>query len=300
MKNNRPHIRRFASFTHPSSLPVLAAALLLCAGAAPGQAPAPAVTNPPPAPEGLVLHFGFDEAPVGFVIPDLSGHGNKGRIAGASWAPAGRVGGGCLFSSTDHFIAVPEAPSLNSNAATFMVWIKAADGITGRTVLERNGGQGFALAIGGESKGAARGRPIATVGGQSCAGEVLVADNFWHHLAATYDGETLKLYIDGAAQKQTAAFKGPPAWAGKELTVGLNRSSPAPGEKGLSYQGLIDEVRVYDRALEATNVLAIYSASKPKFSKFEVSRRITEIKELKERGLLLDEFYERKLKECEQ
>ena len=47
-------------------------------------------------------------------------------------------------------------------------------------------------------------------------------------------------------------------------------------------------------------VLAIYTASKPKFSKFEVSRRIAEIKDLKERGLLLDDFYERKLKECEQ
>ena len=298
MKNNRPHVRRLASFAHPLPLPALAAALLLCAGAAPGQAPAPAATNPPP--EGLVLQFGFDEAPVGFVIPDLSGRGNNGRIAGASWAPAGRVGGGCLFSGTDHFIVAPDAPSLNANAATFMVWIKAADGIVGRTVLERNGGQGFALAIGGESKGAARGRPIATVGGQSCAGDVLVADNFWHHLAATYDGETLKLYVDGAVQKQTATFKGPVAWAGKELTVGLNRSAPTPEEKGLSYQGIIDDVRIYDRALAATDITAIYSATKPKFSKFEVSRRIAEIKDLKERGLLLDDFYERKLKECEQ
>lgn len=290
MKTNRPTLLR------PWRIPAVAALLLSPAAASLAQQ-APAPTNKPP--EGLVLHFDFAAAPTNNLVVDVSGRGNNGRIAGASWTAAGRVGGGCQFGGTDHFIAVPGSPSLSSKHATFMVWIKAADGTTGRTLLDRHAGQGFALTL-GEGATGMRGKALAYVAGRSCASDNAVSDNFWHHLAATYDGETLKLYVDGVAQKQSSAWKGEIGAAGRELTVGANRSNPSPEEKGVSYQGVLDEVQIYDRALAATDITAIFSATKPKFSKSEVSRRIAELKELKDRGLLLDEFFARKMKECEQ
>lgn len=252
-------------------------------------------------PQGLVLHFGFNEAPTNGVVADASGRGNHGRATGPQWTAGGRVGGACVFDGAGQFIAVPASPSLDAKQVTFMAWVRAADGVVGRTVLDRQPAQGFALGIGSDSKaGGTRGRALGTVAGHTCYGDSIIADNFWHHLAATYDGETLKLYVDGAVQKQTATWKGEVGAAGKGLTIGLNRSSPAPDAGDTTYQGILDEVRIFDRALAGPDITAIYSASKPKFTKFEVARRITELKDLKERGLLLDDFYERKMKECEQ
>jgi len=278
----------------PKALAVAAAAALTAAAA---SAQTPAMTNLPT--EGLVLHFEFNEAPTNCVIVDSSGKGNAGRIAGAKWTEKGRVGGGCEFGGTDHFIVTPGSASLNAKQASFMVWIKAPEGTTGRTLIDRHSREGFALTI-GEGASGMRGKALAYVAGHSCAGDNMVADGFWHHLAATYDGETLKLYIDSVVQKQNSAWKGAIGAAGRELTIGANRSHPTAEDKNVSYQGVLDDVRIYNRALAANDIVAIYSASKPKFSKGEVSRRIAELKELKDRGLLLDDFFERKMKECEQ
>lgn len=252
-------------------------------------------------PQGLVLHLGFSEPPTNGVVADSSGRGNHGKATGTQWTAGGRVGGACVFDGAGQFIAVPASPSLDARQITFMAWVRAADGVVGRTILDRQPDQGFALAIGSDSKaGGTRGRALFTVAGHACYGDSVIADNFWHHLAATYDGETLKLYVDGAAQKQTAAWKGEVGAAGKGLTIGMNKSSATPDAGDTTYQGTLDEVRIFDRALTGPDITAIYSASKPKFTKFEVGRRMAELKDLKDRGLLLDGFYERKMKECEQ
>ncbi len=276
----------------------LAAAAAFLAATPESPAQTPAATNLPVA--GLVLHYEFNEAPTNCVVVDSSGRGNAGRIAGAGWVEKGRVGGGCEFGATEQFIVAPGSPSLSSKQVTFMVWIRAAVDVTGKTLLDRNSEKGYALTIGEGTKGGMRGKAMAYVAGHSCASDNAVADNFWHHLAATYDGEKLTLYVDGAAQKQTSVWKGEAGAPGTELTIGMNRSNPEPAAKGVSYEGVLDEVRIYDRALAGTDVTAIFSATKPKFSKNEVSRRIAELKELKDRGLLLDDFFARKMKECEQ
>ena len=250
-----------------------------------------------------MLHFEFTEPPTNAVVVDSSGRNNHGRLAGATWTASGRHGGGCAFAPTAQFIVVPASPSLNVTGISAMAWIKAAEGIDGRTVIERLAadGTGFALGIAGEAHGGgAKGRPFARVGERTVVGDSTVADHFWHHVALVFDGRTLKLYLDGAQQKQTTEWTTALGGAAAELTIGMNRSNPAPAEKDVSFQGTMDEIRIYDRALDGPAVTAIYSSNKPRFTKNEVARRIAELKELKERGLLLDDFFERKMKECEQ
>ncbi|HBF35862.1 MAG TPA: hypothetical protein DDW50_00900, partial [Firmicutes bacterium] len=74
----------------------------------------------------------------------------------------------------------------------------------------------------------------------------------WHHLAGTYDGSTLTLYVDGVARGTKACTIGCTD-NGYAVSVGKNT------EKGTSSTGDIDRVRIYNRALSLTEVLADYN-----------------------------------------
>ena len=76
-----------------------------------------------------------------------------------------------------------------------------------------------------------------------------IALNTWTHLATTYDGANQRLYINGvlvATKAQTGAI----AAANQPLRIGGNNVS------GEFFQGLIDEVRIYNRALSAAEITA--------------------------------------------
>ena len=71
----------------------------------------------------------------------------------------------------------------------------------------------------------------------------------WHHVAATYDNETMRLYLDG---KEVATLErgGPVNPSGAQLCLG----SYAPSHPRAFFQGALDEVRIWDRALSAEEI----------------------------------------------
>jgi hypothetical protein len=80
-------------------------------------------------------------------------------------------------------------------------------------------------------------------------GTAQVAANTWTHLAATYDGANLRLYVNGT-QTSSRALTGPMVVSTGALRIGGNAVWPE------WFSGLIDEVRVYNRALSAAEVSA--------------------------------------------
>lgn len=280
-------IRRFACRRSVAILAIAAAA-----GAS-------AVAADPPA--GLLIHLGFDDAGIGGMMFNKAGPRNGGRMTGAKWVPGGRGGGGCELGPANACVVVTNSPSLALTQATVAIWFKtAASNAAARYLVEKNPEQGFALAIAGDSKEVgSRGKLRAVVNGRACLGEGIVADGRWHHGAATYDGQTLKLYMDGVLQKQTVTGAGALVPNGKDMTIGMNRSNPSPQQREAGFDGVVDEIMVYDRALTEEEVKAVVALAKPRFTKDQVSRRLIELKELLDRGLLLPEFYNRKVEECE-
>jgi hypothetical protein len=94
------------------------------------------------------------------------------------------------------------------------------------------------------------GRPTAQayVGGERDARATAgLATGAWAHLAATYDGSTVRLYVNGV-QTATAAASGPMAVSTGPLDIGGN------GIWGEWFAGLIDDVRIYNRALPAAEI----------------------------------------------
>jgi hypothetical protein len=267
---------------------------------------APAPPAGPPA--GLVLHYRFDQADTTGRVVDSSDRKNDGRASGVRWSPAGKQGGGCLLAPRDSAIQVPASDSLDLKQATIAAWFRTAPApIAGQVILEGQPGPGHTLMLGiggGASGPQARGRLALLADGKPCLSDNVVADGSWHHGAVTLDGDTIRLYVDGVLQKQSLSRPADlPALAGA-LTIGMNPSSKANRENLQTFEGTIDEVMIFNRPVPASELRAMVlavdpAAGKPQFTKAQVAGRLRQLKLLFEEGYLTEEFYARKVAECE-
>ena len=77
---------------------------------------------------------------------------------------------------------------------------------------------------------------------------------------ATFDGNTVRLYLDGQEKSRSARYPVPLAKNGWDLCIGNSVIRYGTGEF-LAYDGLIDEVRIYNRALSATEIKTLATAT---------------------------------------
>jgi fibronectin type 3 domain-containing protein len=214
------------------------------------------VTQPPPS--GLVAAYGFDTGS-GTVAPDQSGNGNNGTLTNATWAGAGagKYGDAVSFNGTNAYVSVPHTASLAlTTAMTLDAWVKPTTLSAGdwNTVVfkERTGYYGWALYA-----NTGNNRPSAnayTTADHDLRGTSQVSVGVWTHLAATYDGNVLALYVNGT-QVATTVATGNLISATGALKIGGNAIW------GEYFNGLIDEVRVYNRALSAAEIQADMNTS---------------------------------------
>ena len=198
---------------------------------------------------GLVAAYGFDEG-AGTTTADRTGNGNTGTLSNATWSTAGKFGNALFFNGNNARVNVADSNSLDlTSAMTLEAWVRPSITSAGyRTVLmkEQSGNLGYALYSTTDTN---RPNTEAVIGG---AFEVAPAANplpagTWSHLAATYDGSQLRLYVNGTQVAQTAA-SGSISTSTAPLRVGGN------AVWGEWFNGWIDEVRVYGRALSAAEI----------------------------------------------
>ena len=206
------------------------------------------VPLPPPA-GGLVAAYGFEETS-GATTTDGSGNGNTGTVDGASRTTAGRFGGGLRFDGVDDQVSVLDDDTLDlTNAMTLEAWVRPTSALAGwRTVALKEQTGDLVYGLYAASSGYAPSGHVY-VGGDDkrvLAPGALAADA-WSHLATTYDGTTLRLYVNGM-QAAELALSGPLTPSNGLLRVGGNLVWNE------WFAGTIDEVRVYDRALSASEV----------------------------------------------
>jgi chitodextrinase len=201
-----------------------------------------------PAPAGLVGAWGFSEG-IGGTTADASGKGNVGTITGATWSTQGRYGNALSFNGAGNVVRVASAASLNlAGAMTLSAWIRPAASQTGwRTIVQREADAYFLTSS--SDAGALRPAGGGTFGSSVnyVTGPTASPLNAWTHVALTYDGANLRLFVNGA-QVATRATTGAIQTVANPLWIGGNTPY------GEYYQGLIDEVRVYSRALAAAEI----------------------------------------------
>ena len=212
----------------------------------------PLATSTPSRPprNGLVGAYGFD-AGSGTTVADASGQENHGTLSGAKWTTHGRYGGALSFDGAHGLVSVADAASLDlSSGMTLEAWVYPTKltGLHSAIVKEGNGGVVYALYGNGSAP-----RPSAYVriegkrptGGSS--GQMALEVNAWTHLAATYDGATLRLFVNGA-ETASHPVTGSIMASSNPLRVGGN------AVWGEYFAGVIDEVRIYNRALSAAEI----------------------------------------------
>ncbi len=216
---------------------------------------------------GLVGHWTFDGKNMISNVADSSGSGNNGMMSGftstSSAVTAGKVGQGLGFDGVNDYVSIADHSSLEGmSSLTISAWVKAVNTGTGadQDILNKGdiGLVPYALRVSGST-----GKMNFYVANSSAYANPVPISNsiipfgIWTHFVGTYDGSTAKLYLNGQLQTTTGSLTG---------NVNTNSSILAIGRQGPSsaryVSGSLDDVRVYNRALSASEVQQLYNMSK--------------------------------------
>jgi prepilin-type N-terminal cleavage/methylation domain-containing protein len=207
--------------------------------------------------QGLVGYWSFDEGS-GTIAKDYSGNGNNGTLVnGPTWT-TGKVGGALSFDGVNDYVNVPYNSVLDIvKNFTIEVWIYPKEQtFNHQTAVEK--WQTYLL--------------MHLHAGATTFQHYIFAGGAWHYVRAsqpwsyyigkwghyvfTYDGTTLKSYVNGVLDNQTTYIG--------QLTSNTNPVTIGKGAETAAsfFNGLIDEVRIYNRALSDAEIQALYNATK--------------------------------------
>ena len=207
----------------------------------------------------VILHYSAN----GNVL-DSSGNGHDGALFNGATYGTGVAGQAFSFDGINDFLEGPVVPQINPNAFSAAFWVNAAP-VNGLQLVfdsshggTRNGSinwEGFAFQFFSNNhidfafgNGTAFPHVLSTS---------VVADNSFHHVAATFDGSLMSLYIDGVLDN-TAAFSGTPNISGRPIRLGNHDQLT-----NRALNGLVDDVRLYNEVLSASQVQALANIPEP-------------------------------------
>jgi hypothetical protein len=202
----------------------------------------------------LVAAYGFSEGS-GTTVTDFSGRGNTGSIVNATWTAAGKYGSALSFNGATALVSINDATSLHlSTAMTLEAWVyPTAISATWRDVVYKGNDNYYLEASTTLNSGVPAG--AGTFGGSDiqALGAATLPLNTWSHLATTYDGSNLRFFLNGT-QVSVRAQTGTIATSTIPVTIGGDNIY------GQYFQGVIDEVRVYNSALTPAQIQADMTA----------------------------------------
>jgi hypothetical protein len=209
---------------------------------------------------------------------DESGNGNHGIINGDIQFESGRLDLAARFKDRTTYISVT-SDKLNFNgwtALTLAAWVQMSDYTTYGTIIEQstvNSEWATELRIGGDWAEEYYEGHFA-IQTDSATGEYIIPPTlqtgvypwplleYWYHLVGVFDGEFLRYYVNGildSIQPISTQNQGKPIWVGQNSETRIGMSVAYPEWNDMHLDGLIDEVRVYNRALLDEEIQAIYN-----------------------------------------
>jgi len=202
--------------------------------------------------DSCVLHLPMNEGE-GSVVYDHSRYGNNGQIVGANWTQ-GKFGKALSFDGADDYVKVP-AFQIGTNKISIIAWAKYAnDAPDWNPIIAQRVAASQITTMMVDSEG----KPRFEIMGEDVTeslyfhGTTHVRDNEWHFWAMTYDGHTLKGWIDLVYQGSREGAVGKIKVV-REWYVGWDY-----GWENRYLKGLIDEVRIYNRALSEEEIKSLY------------------------------------------
>jgi glucose/arabinose dehydrogenase/chitodextrinase len=208
-------------------------------------------------PAGLVAAYAFDEG-VGTQVADASGTGNIGTTANTTWTSAAKFGNALEFNGTNARVVINDSPSLHLTSGMtleawvypFVIpptnctipncpWMDVLVKDTDRYYIEASSNVNHLPEAGG----------VFTGGKHVVFAPSILAVNTWTHLALTYDGAMIRLYVNGL-MVASAPETHPLTTSTNPLFIGGDQTY------GQYFNGRIDEVRVYNVPLTQAQIQA--------------------------------------------
>ena len=197
----------------------------------------------------LIAHWRFDEAN-DLTAYDSSTNGNTAIINGSNGEPnwaAGEIGYALEFDGINDSAQAADVPNLNPSQLTIAAWVKLDTSPTAAgydmwvvNKYSDEDDKGYALLIdtyySEDRVGFYLGNGSSTTRLRSSSE---IAIDTWYHIAATYDGSTMKVYINGEEDNSASHTGGISTFNNHLFIGGSNLDS-------LYFDGIIDEVRIYD------------------------------------------------------
>jgi len=211
---------------------------------------------------GLVGYWSFEEGS-GTKVGDMSGNGNNGTWAGSGshWTD-GKFGKGGSFNGINDYVDCGTGASLNiTSVITVGAWVYLSSAPTEiRYILgKRDGAEAYSIDI-----NVNRGIRFSTFDGGNhilYTGDNVWPLNQWFHVVGTYDGTTLVIYINGI---NVASQYSPGSISTSPYSFAIGNIRGTTDYPGIYFPGLIDEVRVYNRDLSASEVSRLYTSGATK------------------------------------
>jgi hypothetical protein len=190
-------------------------------------------------------------------VRDNSGYGNHGTAMGGATTTDigdGVIGrAGRFIASNDQYINIPDHASLEmhgKDGLTVAGWIKQTLQQTGwRTILSKSN-ESYDLQL---QNGVRPRFTIYDTTWKSVNADDDIEQNRWYHIVGTFDGSTVRMYVDGILQTNSETASGISSASGSPVYIGDNS-----GDTGRYFHGLLDEFKIYDQAFTPEQVCALY------------------------------------------
>jgi hypothetical protein len=216
----------------------------------------------------LVGYWPLDEG-TGTIAYDWSGNNATGSWNGTASGTSGYYSPGKIgswagaFNGGNDYIITNSSSSLNSSAITVLLWIYPTSNSQYGTAIARSNGECPAnetLAF--KWRIAVQNLEFWRIADSSCGDHTINTSimpiNQWSQIALTYDGLLMKAYINGILNASVVtSFTPKMLTSTSSLSIGANEPSAVE-----NFPGLIDDVRVYNRALLASEIAAMYAGGK--------------------------------------
>lgn len=215
---------------------------------------------------GLVGHWTLSEEDYntsGSRVIDKTPYSNNGINYGATFVSDrhGKIGGAMSFDGVNDYVNLGVASTFFPlNKFTVCSWIKSSGLATG---MSTNGifSLSYGLTINLNSSGNFWARLDDGAGIPSRVVSQNLYDGNFHHLCFLHDGANKKMYIDGILKDSVAdtTWTGTTRWPTNSVNIGHENNNPPVAK----FNGSIDDVRLYNRALSADEISLLYNSYSP-------------------------------------
>ena len=191
---------------------------------------------------GLAASWAMDEGNEGYIY-DSSGNNSTGTISGATWTTSGKYGSALSFDGND-YVNLGSPASLAVANTTIEAWIKPSSvsgyyliyGLKNLPKLYINSSGKLELY-------------------NAAAANTVLTPNVWTYVVVTSDGTNVRYYVNGVPDGTVAHA----AWSTTPSQVKIGQD---PAGTTQNFLGLIDEVRIYSRALTQEEITDAYNGYK--------------------------------------